>query len=141
MFRRNGFTTIFFDSYEMNGFDDWNFVTRKIINVGKQNMIWGVFKGAVEYAAKNDSWDSRNIFLYGASNGARVVLHSATELEQGPVRGVIAEAPSANGYAIGDISIPAIIAFGKKDSGLDDPKRITYGLERIRRRQVPWSNG
>ncbi len=116
MFRQNGFATISFDSYEMNGFDDWNFVTSKIINVGKQNMIWGVVKGAVEYAAKNDSWDNRNIFLYGASNGARVVLHSATELANNPIRGVIAEAPAANGYPIGDINIPTIIPFGKMDN-------------------------
>jgi dienelactone hydrolase len=115
MFRRHGFATISFDSYEMNGFDDWNFVTRKIINAGKQNMIWGVFRGAVEYAATEDRWDSRNIFLYGASNGARVVLHSATELPN-PIRGVIAEAPTANGYPIGDINIPTIIPFGKRDT-------------------------
>ncbi|MGH8223495.1 MAG: alpha/beta hydrolase family protein, partial [Woeseiaceae bacterium] len=61
MFRRNGFATISFDSYVMNGFDDWNFVTRKVANSGKQSMIWGIFKGAVEYAAKSDDWDNRNI--------------------------------------------------------------------------------
>ena len=44
MFRRNGFATISFDSYVMNGFDDWNFVTRKVANTGKQSMIWRVFK-------------------------------------------------------------------------------------------------
>lgn len=116
MFRRNGFATISFDSYEMNGFDDWNLVTRKVINTGKQYMIWGVFKGAVEYAANNDMWDNQNIFLYGASNGARVVLHSATELSKYPVKGVIAEAPAANGYPIGDIKIPTIIPYGAKDN-------------------------
>jgi dienelactone hydrolase len=116
MFRRHGFATISFDSYEMNGFDGWNFVTRKVTNKGKQNMIWGVFKGAVEYAAKNDSWDNQNIFLYGGSNGARVVLHSATELANNPIRGVIAEAPAANGYPLGDIEIPTIIPFGEKDN-------------------------
>jgi len=116
MFRRNGFATISFDSYEMNGFDDWNFVTRKITNTGKQNMIWGVFKGAVEYAAKNDNWDNRNIFLYGGSNGGRVVLYGGSELENNHIRGIISEAPAANGYPLGDIEIPAIIPFGKLDN-------------------------
>ncbi len=116
MFRRHGFATISFDAYEMNGFEDWNFVTRKIINKGKQNMIWGVFKGAVEYAAKNNNWDNRNIFLYGGSNGARVVLYSATELANNSIRGVIAEAPAANGYPLGYIKIPTIIPFGKMDN-------------------------
>ena len=100
----------------MNGFEDWKFITRKVLNEGKQNMIWGVFKGAVEYASKNDSWDNRNIFLYGGSNGARVALHSATELANISIRGVIAEAPAANGYSLGDINIPTIIPFGKLDN-------------------------
>ncbi len=116
MFRRNGFATISFDSYEMNGFDDWNFVTRKITNTGKQNMIWGVFKGAVEYAAKNDSWDNRNIFLYGGSNGGRVVLYGGSELANNHIRGIISEAPAATGYALGDFNIPTIIPFGKMDN-------------------------
>ena len=116
MFRQHGFATISFDSYEMNGFDDWKFITRKVLNEGKQNMIWGVFKGAVAYASKNDSRDNRNIFLYGGSNGARVALHSATELANISIRGVIAEAPAANGYSLGDINIQTIIPFGKLDN-------------------------
>ena len=116
MFRRNGFATISFDSYEMNGFNDWNFVTRKITNGGKQNMIWGVFKGAVEYAAKNDDWDNRNIFLYGGSNGGRVVLYAGTEIANSHIRGIISEAPAATGFTLGDLSIPTIIPFGKLDN-------------------------
>jgi len=116
MFRRHGFATISFDSYEMNGFDDWNFVTRRVTNVGKQNMIWGVFKGAVAYAAKNDSWDNRNIFLYGGSNGGRVVLYSGSELENNHIRGIISEAPAGSGYKLGDFNIPTIIPFGKLDT-------------------------
>jgi len=116
MFRRNGFATISFDSYEMNGFDDWNFITRKVTNTGKQNMIWGVFKGAVEYAAKNDSWDNRNIFLYGGSNGGRVVLYGGFELANNHIRGIISEAPAATGYTLGDFNIPTIIPFGKMDN-------------------------
>lgn len=116
MFRRQGYATISFDSYEMNGFDDWNFVTRRVINGGKQNMIWGVYKGAIEYAAQDSRWDKRNIFLYGASNGARVALHAASEFVDFQIRGVIAEAPAANGYPLGDIKIPTIIVFGKLDN-------------------------
>ena len=116
MFRRNGFATISFDSYEMNGFDDWNFVTRKITNGGKQNMIWGVFKGAVEYAADNDGWDNQNIFLYGGSNGGRVVLYAGTEITNKHIRGIISEAPAATGFSLGDLNIPTIIPFGAMDN-------------------------
>lgn len=116
MFRRNRFATISFDSYEMNGLEDWEFVTRRVTNDGKQNMIWGVFKGAVDYAAQNDDWDNRNIFLYGGSNGGRVVLYAGSEIANEYIRGIISEAPAATGFTLGDYSIPTIIPFGKLDN-------------------------
>lgn len=116
MFRRNGFATISFDAYVMNGFDDWNFVSRRVANIGKQNMIWGVFNGAVDYAATNDDWDNRNIFLYGGSNGARVVLYAGSKIENENIRGIIAEAPAGSGFALGDYEIPTIILFGALDT-------------------------
>ena len=116
MLRRNGFATISFDSYEMNGFDDWQFVTRKVTNSGKQSMIWGVFQGAVDYAAQGDRWDSRNIFLYGGSNGGRVVLYAGSELNNDRIRGIISEAPAATGFPLGDYDIPTIVPFGKLDN-------------------------
>ncbi len=115
MFRRNGFATISFDAYEMNGLD-WEFVTRKVTNTGKQNLIWGVFRGAVAYAVKNDNWDNQNIFLYGASNGGRTVLYAGSELVNKNIRGIISEAPAATGYSLGDFNIPTIIPFGKMDN-------------------------
>jgi dienelactone hydrolase len=116
MFRRNGFATISFDSYEMNGFDDWEFVTRRITNGGKQDMIWGVFKGAVAYAQTNGNWDRRNIILYGASNGGRVVLYAGTQIASPNIRAIVSEAPAASGYVLGDLTIPTIIPFGALDN-------------------------
>ncbi|MGB5817909.1 MAG: hypothetical protein WBG90_00395 [Saonia sp.] len=115
MFRRNGFATISFDAYEMNGLD-WEFVTRRVTNKGKQNLIWGVFKGAVEYAAKDDRWDNQNIFLYGASNGGRIALYAGSTLTNDYIKGIISEAPAATGYPLGDFNIPTIIPFGKLDT-------------------------
>ena len=116
MFRRNGFATISFDSYEMNGFDDWNFVTRKVANSGKQNMIWGVFKGAADHAFQSDDWDNRNVFFYGGSNGGRVILYAGSEIENENIRGIISEAPAGSGFALGDYDIPTIIPFGALDT-------------------------
>ncbi|MEO1035411.1 MAG: hypothetical protein AAFX44_07625 [Pseudomonadota bacterium] len=116
MFRRNGFATISFDSYEMNGFDDWNFVTRRVANSGKQQMIWGVYKGAVAYAAKSARWNGRNIVLYGGSNGARVVLYAGSAIQNERIRAIIAEAPAGSGFALGDYDIPTIIPFGALDT-------------------------
>lgn len=115
LLRRNGFATISFDAYEMNGLD-WNFVTRRVTNTGKQHLIWGVFKGAFEYAIKNGDWDRRNIFLYGASNGGRTVLYAGSKLNDKNIRGIISEAPAATGYALEDHNIPTIIPFGKLDT-------------------------
>ncbi|PRX53958.1 alpha/beta hydrolase family protein [Flagellimonas meridianipacifica] len=115
MFRRNGFATISFDAYEMNGLD-WKFVTRRVTNTGKQNLIWGVFKGAVEYALNGNDWDNQNIFFYGASNGGRTVLYAGGELANERVKGIISEAPAGSGYELGDVTIPTIILFGKLDT-------------------------
>jgi dienelactone hydrolase len=116
MFRRNGFATISFDAYEMNGFTDWEFVTRRVTNGGKQDMIWGVFQGAAEHAAAGGAWDAGNILLYGGSNGGRVVLYAGTELGYSGIRGIISEAPAATGSVLGDLSIPTIIPFGALDN-------------------------
>jgi len=116
MFRRNGFATLSFDAYVMNGFDDWEFVTRRVANSGKQEMIWGVFKGAVEYAATNKGWDNRNIVLYGGSNGGRVVLYAGSEIQQDSIRAIVSEAPAGSGFALGDYDIPTIIPFGELDT-------------------------
>lgn len=116
LFRRSGFATVSFDAYEMNGFDDWEFVTRKVSNTGKQNMIWGVFKGAVEFAAKSNDWDSSNIILYGGSNGGRVVLHAGSAISNDSIRAIISEAPAGSGFALGDYDIPTIIPFGSLDT-------------------------
>ncbi len=115
MLRQNGFATISFDAYEMNGLD-WNFVTRRVTNTGKQNLIWEVFKGAVAYAVKDDRWDHQNIFFYGASNGGRTVLYAGSELVNNHVRGIISEAPAATGYTLGDFYIPTIVLYGKMDN-------------------------
>ncbi|MEM9285917.1 MAG: hypothetical protein AAGA39_08535 [Pseudomonadota bacterium] len=117
MFRRYGFATLSFDSYEMNGFDDWAFVTRRVTNKGKQNMIWNVFRGALAYASSRDDWDSDNIILYGGSNGGRVVLYAGSEAADiAGVRGIVSEAPAGTGFTLGDYDIPTIIPFGALDT-------------------------
>ncbi|MBO6506271.1 MAG: hypothetical protein JJ850_06650 [Kordiimonadaceae bacterium] len=117
LFRENGFATISFDSYSMNGFDNWQFVTRKVANSGKQQMNWGVFKGAVAYAQGDARWDAGKIVLYGGSNGGRVVLYAGSELSAiDGIRAIISEAPAATGYPLGDYDIPTLVPFGALDT-------------------------
>ncbi|WP_350293944.1 hypothetical protein [uncultured Croceitalea sp.] len=115
MLRKNGFATISFDSYAMNGLD-WNFVTRRVTNSGKQNLIWGVYKGAITYVLESDKWDTQNIFLYGASNGGRTVLYAGSQFTHSKIKGIISEAPAATGYTLEDVSIPTIVLYGEKDN-------------------------
>ncbi len=116
MMRNNGFATISFDAYEMNGLEDWEFVNRRVTNAGKQNLIWGVFEGAVDHALQNDEWDNRNVFFYGGSNGGRVILYAGSEVSNENIRGIISEAPAATGFALEDYDIPTIIPFGQLDN-------------------------
>ncbi|MEO1078043.1 MAG: hypothetical protein AAFY29_00700 [Pseudomonadota bacterium] len=116
MFRRNGFATISFDAYAMNKLEDWEFVSRRVTNSGKQNMIWGVYQGALAYAIHSDEWDSRNIFLYGGSNGGRVVLFAGSAIHNENIRGIISEAPAATGFTLGDYDTPTLVPFGKLDT-------------------------
>ncbi|MEO1204178.1 MAG: hypothetical protein AAFX10_15855, partial [Pseudomonadota bacterium] len=116
MMRRNGFATISFDAYAMNGLDDWEFVNRRVANTGKQSLIWGVFEGAVDYALQGDEWDNRNVFFYGGSNGGRVVLYAASAIPDESIRGIISEAPAATGFELGDYDIPTIVSFGVLDT-------------------------
>ena len=116
MMRRNGFATVSFDAYEMNGLDDWEFVNRRVTNTGKQNLIWGVFKGAVEYALQREDWDERSVFFYGGSNGGRVILYAGSEIADDRIRGIVSEAPAATGLELGDYRIPTIVAFGALDT-------------------------
>jgi len=115
MLRNRGYATISFDAYEMNGLD-WEFVTRRVTNAGKQNLIWEVFKGAVDHASKSGNWDNQNIFFYGASNGGRTVLYAGSELAKHQIRGIISEAPAATGYSLGDLKIPTIVLYGEMDN-------------------------
>lgn len=115
LLRKNGFATLSFDAYEMNGLD-WNFVTRRVTNTGKQNLIWNVYKGAVDYALRKNEWKNHDIFLYGASNGGRTVLYAGAELANERIQGIISEAPAATGYPLGDVTIPTIIPFGQLDT-------------------------
>ncbi len=116
MMRRNGFATISFDAYKINGLEDWEFINRRVTNAGKQNLIWGVFKGAVDHAFQSDEWDNRNVFFLGGSNGGRVILYAGSAISDPRVRGIISEAPAATGFNLGDYDTPTLVSFGQLDN-------------------------
>ena len=63
-----------------------------------------------------DPYDNSNIFLYGGSNGGRVVLFAGSAIKNANIRGIISEAPAGSGAALGDYSIPTVIYFGALDT-------------------------
>lgn len=74
IFRREGFVTISFDAFLMNGFGDERWVNRNLTLTAKQKMLFEMLKGAYAYARAQKEWNAESIWLYGQSNGARVVL-------------------------------------------------------------------
>ena len=116
-FRQNGFATISFDAFIMNGQDDWKWVNRNVTNIGKQMMVNGVAKGAYEYALTRKDWDTKNIFVYGQSNGARVALMLPSVVsDPSHIRGVLAEGMPTIGLPYKDAIVPTRLYYGKKDT-------------------------
>ena len=116
-FRQNGFATISFDAFIMNGQDDWKWVNRNVSNIGKQMMLNGVAKGAYEYALTRNDWDTKNIFVYGQSNGARVALMLPSVVsDPSHIRGVLAEGMPTIGLRYKDAIVPTRIYYGDQDT-------------------------
>jgi dienelactone hydrolase len=116
-FRQNGFATISFDAFIMNGQHDLKWVNRNVTNIGKQMMLISVAKGAYEYALTRKDWDTKNIFLYGHSNGARVALMLPSDVsDPSHIRGVLAEGMPTIGLPYKDAIVPTRLYYGKKDT-------------------------
>ncbi len=96
-FRDNGFATLEFDSYEMNGISDYKQNIRAYSNPTRQRMIFPIAVGAVEWALKQDVIDSTRIYVWGISNGATVVANIAGLFDKKQVKAVFSEAPTNGG--------------------------------------------
>ena len=117
IFRNKGFATISFDAYEANGFYDWKWVNRKLSNKSKQKMIFSILSGAYGYALKRRDWDTKNIFLFGHSNGGRVVVAVQSAFKSiDNIRGIIAEGMATGGMPLSKCLIPTFLAYGERDN-------------------------
>ena len=88
-------------------------------------------KVAYDYVLRRSDWDTERIFLYGASNGGRVVL-CIPSLVKEPfrIRGILSEAPASTGCSLpDDLDIPTRILYGEEDDWGNSPNVPTLSFE------------
>jgi dienelactone hydrolase len=138
IFQEKGFVTISFDAFLINGFGSEDWVQRNLTNSGKQNLSGKIARGAFEYAISQKKWDTRNIFLYGQSNGAAAVLYLPSLVsDPSRIRGILSEGFSGIGYGLPQkLDIPTRFFYGQKDTwGAGDNKTI------YQRKTTYWPRG
>ncbi len=115
---REGFATLVYDAYQMNGFDQgYQLFGSQVSNEARQRMIFKVTLGAYHWALKQSEIDTRRIFFQGVSNGGAVVLNMASLVDPEFVKGVFAEGSPQAGIGFPDnIAVPVRMINGKLDN-------------------------
>jgi dienelactone hydrolase len=93
-------------------------------------MIYATALAAYEWARQRTDVDTRQIYLFGISNGAAVVANLAGAVDPAHVRGVIAEGITPIGLGLPDeIRVPVLLAFGRLDDfGSPEPAMMRWDL-------------
>lgn len=127
-----GMATLVFDAYAMQGIPGRNslFWARSVTNEARQRMIFATALAAYQWARRREDSDSRQIYLFGVSNGAAVAANLAAIVDPLHVRGVIAEGITPIGLGLPDeICVPVMLAFGRLDDfGSPDPAMMRWDL-------------
>lgn len=117
VWQKEGFSTLVFDAFQMNGLDPKSPLVRyRLASSSKQKMIFTVTMGAYQWLLKNERIDASRIFFQGLSQGGHVAINIAGAVDPSNVRGVIAE--SAPPYGIGfpdHIKTPLVLTYGERD--------------------------
>ncbi|MFZ9322362.1 MAG: hypothetical protein ACO24T_07010 [Hylemonella sp.] len=118
LMNQQGFATLIFDAFEMNGLvTQSELLLYFMSNEGRQRMIYKATLGAYYWAIKNDKIDANKIFIQGLSNGAAVAINMAGAVDVSNVRGVIAEGgPSAGIGFPNEIKVPVLLIYGLADN-------------------------
>ena len=118
LMNQQGFATLVFDAFEMNGLTPQSdLLLYYMSNGGRQRMIYKAMLGSYRWAIKSDKVDTRKIFIQGLSNGAAVAINMAAAVDGANVRGVIAEGgPSAGIGFPDDIKVPLLLIYGSADN-------------------------
>lgn len=142
-FFRQGFATLVFDAYSMQGLGGRNalFWARSVTNEARQRMIYSTALAAYQWAVQRNEIDRNRIYLFGISNGAAVVANLAGAVDPAHVKGVIAEGVTPIGLGLPDeIHVPVLLAFGKLDNfGNADSDGVRWTLSDDCRINFQWS--
>ncbi len=114
---QNGFATLVFDAFEMNGFTAGSdLIAYQVSNAARQRMLFKVTYGAYEWALGSDKVDTSRIFIQGHSNGGSVAINMAAAADPAHVRGIVAEAGPSTGIGFPDsVRVPLLMVYGSAD--------------------------
>lgn len=115
---REGFATLVFDAYQINGFNQgYALFGSQVSNDARQRMIFKTMLGAYKWALKHPDIDNQRIFLQGVSNGGSAVLNMAAAVDPAFVKGVFAEGSPQAGIGFPDtIKVPVRMINGRLDN-------------------------
>jgi len=117
MWRNEGFATLVFDAFEMNGLDSGSdLVKYKLASDSKQKLIFSSAMGAHEWLAQKSEIDATRIFYQGHSQGGHVAVNIAGVADLKNVRAVVAEGSPPYGVGFPNhIQIPLMLLYGEND--------------------------
>jgi dienelactone hydrolase len=117
IWRSEGFATLVFDAFEMNGLDSSSdLVKYKLASDSKQKLIFSSAMGAHEWLAQKSEIDATRIFYQGHSQGGHVAVNIAGVADLKNVRAVIAEGSPPYGVGFPNhIQIPLMLLYGEND--------------------------
>jgi dienelactone hydrolase len=118
LMNQNGYATLIFDAFQMNGLTPFSdLLVYNMSNGGRQRMIYRATLGAYQWALKSDKVDTSKMFFQGLSNGAAVSINMAASANPANVRGVIAEGGPSAGIGFPDeIKVPLLLLYGLADN-------------------------
>lgn len=117
-FRKLGFATLIYSTYEMNGlYRDWKFWATNVTLGARQRMNFKTTLGAYKWAIQNTKIDSSQIYFYGNSNGAATVVNIAAVVDPSHVKGVFPEGLTGAGLGLpNNLNVPVRLIYGLLDN-------------------------
>ncbi len=118
LWNRNGFASLVFDAFEMNGFQPGSpLLLYQMTNGARQRMIYRATLGAYRWVLASDKVDTSRVFFQGLSNGGSVAINMAGAADSQHVRAVIAEGGPAAGIGFPDtLKVPLLLLYGAADN-------------------------
>jgi len=117
LMNQNGFATLLYDAFEMNGLrSNSDLVSLQMRNSARQRMVFKATLGAYKWILESDKVDPSKVFIQGLSNGGSVAINMAGSADGKQLRGVIAEGAPAAGIGFpNEINVPLLLIYGSAD--------------------------